>query len=324
MTPSFRATVSRFRRGSRPMTRRSHRGDCPAQINPVLIDAKNGIWRAMVGPHHRSRIDTWATTNGLQIISYNPSTGELLIQGPKPKPVLVRTVIRKPAPPWSRRPPTLRRPASSTSHSSRGHFNDAQTAIQSAGGQLTSFDSSTELGVASVPVGQESQVTTSLSAASQVGCVSASSTACPSAVSPTSSTTTPTTTTTPTACDPTTTTCPAATVPDSTASGTGWTSTVTPAPATTPVPPQLQAVATDGHVALSWAAVAGATTYQVYRSTGTETPTLVATTTATSLTDVGGTAGIVYAYSIVPLLASGRRWQSTDSQRNVGGGDLKP
>ena len=63
--------------------------------------------------------------------------------------------------------------------------------------------------------------------------------------------------------------------------------------------------ATDGHVALSWSAVAGATTYQVYRSTGTETPTLVATTTATSLTDVGGTAGIVYAYSIVPLLASG-------------------
>src|SRR5229473_4218274 len=149
------------------------------QIQPVLIDAQNGVWRAMVGAGiDRSRIDAWAATNGLQIISYNPNTGELLIQGPKPKPVLVRTVIRKPAAP-------VVTTTTSTPQTSKLYiafkpgttFNQAQQAIQSAGGQLTSFDSSTELGVATAAIGHESQVTTSLNASPQVGCVSASSTA---------------------------------------------------------------------------------------------------------------------------------------------------
>ena len=57
------------------------------QIQPVLVNAQLGIWRAMLAPNiDRSRIDSWAQTNAVQVISYNPTTGELLIQGPKPKP----------------------------------------------------------------------------------------------------------------------------------------------------------------------------------------------------------------------------------------------
>src|SRR6185312_11389841 len=37
----------------------------------------------------------------------------------------------------------------------------------------------------------------------------------------------------------------------------------------------------------------------------TQPPAIVATTTATQITDVGGTSGLPYSYSIVPVLASG-------------------
>src|SRR4029077_17255717 len=80
---------------------------------------------------------------------------------------------------------------------------------------------------------------------------------------------------------------------------------VTVPPATTTVPLQLTARPADGHVALAWTAVTGAQSYKVYRATGTETPTLVATTTATQLTDVGGAAGVAYSYSVVPVLSTG-------------------
>ena len=266
------------------------------QIKPVLIDAQNGIWQAWVGIGiDRGRLDAWATTNGLQIISYNSKTGELLIQGPKPRPVYVR-VVHKGAPPVAKTT-TVTPPATSKVYIAfkpGTTFSQAQQAIQQAGGQVTSFDSGTELAVATVPVGHEATANTSLSASPQVSCVSASSTGCPAAQG--STTTTPATTPTPT---------PAPTPPDTTATGTGWTTTVTPAPTTTTVPLQLLAVAADGHVSLSWSAVTGASSYQVYRSAGTDVPVLVATTTATTLTDVGGTAGTVYAYSIVPVLDSG-------------------
>ena len=49
----------------------------------------------------------------------------------------------------------------------------------------------------------------------------------------------------------------------------------------------------------------GAQTYQVFRVTGTDSPTLVATTSASSLTDVGGASGLAYTYTIVPVLSSG-------------------
>src|SRR6202521_2677028 len=147
------------------------------QIKPVLIDAQNGIWQAWVGAGiDRSRIDAWAATNGLQIISYDSRTGELLIQGPKPKPGLIRTVI-------SKRAPVVTTTTNTTPQTSKLYiafkpgttFSDAQAAIQAAGGQVTSFDSNTELAIATVPVGHESQATTSLNASPQVSCIGASS-----------------------------------------------------------------------------------------------------------------------------------------------------
>ncbi|MGH7762846.1 MAG: hypothetical protein ACREOM_00315, partial [Candidatus Dormibacteraceae bacterium] len=270
------------------------------QINPVLIDPRNGIWQAMVTPGiDRTRIDAWATTNGIQVISYDPTTGRLLIQGPKPKPVYTRTVVRK---------PVVNTTTTTTTNGSAAQtsklyilftagttFSQAQQAIQQAGGQVTSFDSATDLAVATVPVTSAGQAMSALTAMPLVSCVSPTSGACPSPQS-TTTTTTPDSTATDTTSTP---------PPPTTATGTGWTTTVAPAPTTTSVPAQLTAVAADGHVSLSWTAVDGATAYQVLRSTGTDTPALVATTSATSLTDVGGVVGRTYSYSIVPVRSTG-------------------
>ena len=277
------------------------------QIKPQLIDPANGVWQAFVAANlDRSRLDSWASANGVQIISYDPNTGQVLIQGPKPQPVYTR-VVRKVTPVVTTNTP----PAPQTSKlyiafKPGTTFSQAQDAIQQAGGQLTNFDSTTELAVATVPVGKESAATTALNGSAQVSCVGASSTTCPAATpAPAPSTST---TTTQTSCDPTTTSCPVPPAPaDTTATGTGWTTTVTPAPSTTTTaaPLQLQATPTDGHVSLSWTAVSGATSYEVNRASGSAAAMLVATTTATSLTDVGGTPGTTYAYTIVPVLVSG-------------------
>ncbi|HEY1419818.1 MAG TPA: hypothetical protein VGG90_03820, partial [Candidatus Dormibacteraeota bacterium] len=270
------------------------------QIKPVLIDAKNGVWQAMVAPNiDRTRIDAWATTNGVQVISYEPATGRLLIQGPKPKPVYVPTIVRK---------PVAKATTSVTTNNTTGQtsklyvvfaagttFTQAQQAIQQAGGQVASFDSTTEVAAATVPVGNASQVTSTLVALPVVSCVSPTSGACPGVGAPAPSTATSTTDTTTTPSPPSSTT----------GTGTGWTTTVAPAPATTPAPGQLSAIAVDGHVALSWTAVTNAVNYQIFRATGADVPILVATTTATSLTDVGGATGTAYSYSVVPVLSSG-------------------
>src|SRR6202049_5002290 len=216
------------------------------QIKPVLIDAQNGIWQAWVGAGiDRSRIDAWAATNGLQIISYDSGTGEVRIQGPKPKPVLIRTVISKPATVVTT---TTNTPAPTSklyiAFKPGTTFNDAQQAVQSAGGQVTSFDSSKELAVATGPVGHETQATTSLPSCPKDGVAGAPSPACPAQ----SRATSPPVSTPPAACDPATTTCPATAVPDTTASGTGWTTNVTTSPATSPAPLQLQAGGPGGHV----------------------------------------------------------------------------
>src|SRR5579864_2475146 len=266
------------------------------QIRPVLINARLGIWRAMVVPNFdQARINAWATANGLKVISYNPPTGEVLIQGPKPKPVCVRT-IHKVQPVV--KATTITSPTTTKVYiafKAGTSFNDAQSAIQAAGGQITSYDSGTELAVANVPASNVAQATTSLSGSSLVSCVSESSTACPGITpSSTGGTTNPTPTTGPTT--PSTTT----------ATGTGWTTTdVTPAPATGSVPAQLMTNAVDGHVLLRWTAIRDAQSYQVYRSSAMDSPALVATTTTTSLTDVGGSPGTSYSYSVVPVLSTG-------------------
>jgi len=81
----------------------------------------------------------------------------------------------------------------------------------------------------------------------------------------------------------------------STNTGTG-TTTATP-PATSPT--SASATAADGHVVVSWPAVPGATGYRVYRAAPGQTAALVARTTATQLTDVGGTPTVTYTYQVL-------------------------
>src|SRR6266508_4303395 len=86
----------------------------------------------------------------------------------------------------------------------------------------------------------------------------------------------------------------------SSTSGTDGTTTTPPAEVVTAPAPEVAPV--DGHVIVSWPAVAGATSYRVYRTAAGGEPVLVATTTSTHITDVGGTVGAVYSYGVLPVL----------------------
>ncbi|TMD73457.1 MAG: hypothetical protein E6I81_04345, partial [Chloroflexi bacterium] len=84
--------------------------------------------------------------------------------------------------------------------------------------------------------------------------------------------------------------------------------TTTPPPDTTPAPPApptLQAAAADGHVALTWSAVIGATGYDVSRTAAGGEPVLLGTTSGTTFTDDGGQPGIAYTYEVVPNMPAG-------------------
>ena len=161
------------------------------QIKPVLVDSQHGIWKAVIATGiDRARVDEWSKANGLQVIGYDSKTGVILIQGPKPRPVY--QVVRKP----------IIKTTTSTPATTKVYiafqpgttFNQAQTAIQNAGGQLTSYNSATELAVANVATTHVSQTMTALRAAPQVSCVSGSSTACASTVPSSTSGSTTTTT----------------------------------------------------------------------------------------------------------------------------------
>src|SRR5713226_6560903 len=152
------------------------------QIQPHLIDEQRGIWQASVPVGlDRSRLDGWASVNGVQIIAYDPNTGQVQIQGPKPQPVYTRVVRTIPPVVTTTTTPAPQTSKLYIAFKPGTTFSQAQDAVQQAGGQVTSFDSSTELAVATVPVGKESQVTTALTASPQVSCVGATSTACPAA-----------------------------------------------------------------------------------------------------------------------------------------------
>jgi hypothetical protein len=87
---------------------------------------------------------------------------------------------------------------------------------------------------------------------------------------------------------------------------------VTPAPVTTPPPPPatppavttpplpalpaptLAATTVNGHVRLTWSAVTGATSYEVYRSQAGGQPVLIGTSTGTTIDDPGSAAGATY------------------------------
>ncbi len=114
----------------------------------------------------------------------------------------------------------------------------------------------------------------------------------------TTTTSTATTTTQPPSSTPTTTT------GSGTSSGTSSGSPAgTPAPGTTSPPPApLTAIAADGHVVLSWTAVASATSYQIFRGPVGGPMALIATTTDDTFVDVGGGAGSSYSYRVVPMV----------------------
>jgi fibronectin type 3 domain-containing protein len=79
-----------------------------------------------------------------------------------------------------------------------------------------------------------------------------------------------------------------------------------------PAPPTLTAVATTSQIQLSWTAPTGATSYILYRGTGTgSTPVSYQTgLTGTSYTDTGLVSGAVYTYSVS---AAGTNWTGAQS-----------
>jgi hypothetical protein len=135
----------------------------------------------------------------------------------------------------------------------------------------------------------------------------------PATTTPTDTTTPPVTTTPPptttpvdTTTPPVTTTPPPTTPPDTTTPP----ATTPPAPLAAPAP---DAVPADGHVTVSWQAIPGATAYQVYRTQTGGAQVLVATTTATQITDVAGIAGETYTYGVLPVIPASAPIQQTQS-----------
>src|SRR5207302_4501673 len=97
--------------------------------------------------------------------------------------------------------------------------------------------------------------------------------------------------------------------------------TTTPPPDTTPAPPApptLQAAAADGHVALTWSAVIGATGYDLSRTAAGGEPVLLGTTSGTTLTDDGGQPGIAYTYEVVPNMPAGTASVAAGAKNTVG------
>jgi len=57
------------------------------RIDLRLVDASRGLWGAQIPLHVPSdRLAAWAQAGGVQVVSYDPSTGSLVLQGPAPSP----------------------------------------------------------------------------------------------------------------------------------------------------------------------------------------------------------------------------------------------
>jgi hypothetical protein len=76
-------------------------------------------------------------------------------------------------------------------------------------------------------------------------------------------------------------------------------------PTPPPTPTGLQVVAGNGQVTLSWAAVAGATFYNVYRSTSSGAETILVGGTSTNYTDTDLVNGVTYYYVVQAGAAGG-------------------
>src|SRR5438067_3554302 len=81
-------TLKSWVRSGEPADGRSALVSLP-QVTPELVDGQQGIWRASIPKHiDGDKLSAWAASSNIQVISYDASTGELLIQGPKqPEPV---------------------------------------------------------------------------------------------------------------------------------------------------------------------------------------------------------------------------------------------
>ena len=163
------------------------------RITPVMVDGVRGIWKSIIPMNIDStRLSAWATTAGIHVISYDPSTGALLIKGPaiapryvvtKPPvrraaaPVVTQHVVTPPAPQPVTQQLFVTFVLSTTS-------DVALAAIQQAGAQMVSFDATTGIAVVNVTSGNTTAVTTLLSAATIVKCVNTSAAAACTAPAP--------------------------------------------------------------------------------------------------------------------------------------------
>ncbi|MGA3008415.1 MAG: malectin domain-containing carbohydrate-binding protein, partial [Opitutaceae bacterium] len=94
-----------------------------------------------------------------------------------------------------------------------------------------------------------------------------------------------------------------------------------------PTPTGVTATAGANQVALSWSASSGATSYNVYRSTGSNgegTTAYIAGLTGTSYTDTGVTAGTTYYYKVAAVSSAGSSSQSAEVSAAPTGGTSVP
>jgi autotransporter-associated beta strand protein len=108
------------------------------------------------------------------------------------------------------------------------------------------------------------------------------------------------------------------------AAGTGSNSeqaTATPSASLCVAPANLTATATNGNIVLAWNASAGATSYQLYRSTANGGPysSFGRTVTTTTVTDTDVLSGITYYYVVAALNSAGAGAYSNQASANTSG-----
>src|SRR2546430_165431 len=268
------------------------------KVNLHRIDQAKGTWGALLPAHlDIGKVRSWAQASGLELINYDPNTGDGDVYAPgtevKPPPdtaALLAELQRQLSEAFSKIKPAPSSPGvpgALSVASSSGGVSLSWTAAQgssayavyrspSVNGNYSYIGQTTTLSFldTSSPSGTQFYRVMGLGACAATvpdigGCQSSQRLSAPGFSTsplpisvPAATTTTPPDTTPP----PVTTTPP----PDT-----------TPAP---PAPPTLQAAAADGHVALTWSAVIGATGDDLSRTAAGGGPVLVRTTTRTTLT----------------------------------------
>ncbi len=234
------------------------------QIKPQPLDLEHGMWQAKLPLHLSPRaVSDWAAANGLQFVSYDPSTGVLVIRGPaivrtptsvKPVTVTRRIVQSQPAPaPPATSTPVPTQVALYAGFAPSTRLGQAQAAVQQAGALLVSFDAAAELATVSMTSDRVSLTQTLLSGQAGVVCVNTVAARCSSAAAP--------------------------------------------ADLVALAAPAGLALSADG-ITLTWTAVSGASAYIVFRATDPAGPYVMVTRVAGSanplFTDTSAPAGVDY------------------------------